>query len=380
MSIKLPIGIIHTYNFVNISIGSPPQSVRLLPDLGSGPLWVLDNYCDQSCASSYGSLGRGNYNPYKSSTESTSYEPESISYLGGTIDGYVFSDVLSADSTFFGAGNIISVYYSSWSSLATSGFVGLGFPSLAYGNTSIYSTVYRKGVVNSPSMSIYLGNATAFSANDSPENNGVITFGPDDNEVDCYSHEQLSWVPISPTAQVWSLKINSVKYSFNGRTEANLSGSWYDEPPSSEGFFPIANESYAILDTGAALNNVPQNLITLLYQAIGLNFTFISHGGRPLCTDVSSIDAKITFEFEGGTQISVSAKDFADPGYTEDQYCWPVFNDWGSDNFLLGLNFLKNFYTVYNMNAWIGDGDQISNPMVGFAPLKEQFKKPIFPF
>ncbi|KXS16666.1 hypothetical protein M427DRAFT_43464 [Gonapodya prolifera JEL478] len=100
-----------------------------------------------------------------------------------------------------------------------------------------------------------------------------------------------------------------------------------------------------ILDSGAALMSVPQDLAEAMYAAIGVNYTFASTGGRPLRSDFAKFDSTMTFTLGSGST-----------GYTEDKYCWPVFNRWDSPDSLLGSVFLQSVVGLYDMASWVGDG------------------------
>ncbi|KAI9366947.1 aspartic peptidase domain-containing protein [Zopfochytrium polystomum] len=410
--LSLPIGVIESYHYVNLSLGttttttsssSSLQTVKLEFDTGSGPIWVLDPTCEKSCHSAY-QFPRGSYNVSASPSGKQTSQYLSISYVGGYIGGYVSSDNATlcdsacpdgaspsqrASCTDVGSVRFIDVVYSSWSSLATAGFLGLSPPAQADGGTSIYSAVSRKSVVPTTAVGIYLGSANSdLPSNANPKNNGLLTFGASKESAKEYlAHgETIHWIKGDPDYQgnltLFMSKIVALSFSIKSASPiaaiANASSSPTTSPIQT-GTFNL-NNSYAIFDTGAGLLSTPASITTSLYAALGFNYTFISHGGRPLCSDVAAVDANLTFTFASAesssalVNVTVSAKDLATPGYTEDQYCWPVFNDWQSENFLLGKTFLKSFYSLFDIGAFYGDGEPVTQTRMAFAKLREDLK------
>ncbi|KAJ1568752.1 hypothetical protein HK405_014254, partial [Cladochytrium tenue] len=385
--ITLPIGVLESYYYVNVSLGTPPQDppVKLHIDTGSGPMWVLTPGCEQYCKSAY-DFPRGHYNLSASSTGVQSALYESISYLGGYISGYVDSDRVAlpcadpGNTTVCDAGPIdfIAVEYSDWSSLSTAGFLGVSPPAQADGNTSIYNAVYRRSVVPHPALGLYLGPAqTSLPSNPSPANDGgALTFGASEETAAGYlgEGEAVRWLEGARDYQGnWTLfmaPLLNLTYTRRGAADGDQAS----------GVLEVDDGAQAIFDTGAGLISSPAGVTAALYAALGLNYTFIEHGGRPLCTDVAAIDANLTFTFaaasgnDGGAStvdVTVRARDLALPGYTEDPYCWPVFNSWDSSNFLMGTVFLKSFYSIFDLGAFVGDGEVVEQTRIGLGKLKD---------
>ncbi|CAE6538308.1 unnamed protein product [Rhizoctonia solani] len=362
--LDMPIKIIQTYYTIQLPLGTPPQPVDLLFDTGSGPLWVLNPECAVNCPSSY-KFTRSFFNPNASSTAQSASLRETVDYLGGVISGDVWSDKLTIQNTTFSTPQrFINADTSNWSSMAAGGFVGLGFRTLALGNTSIYDSLFHPTNLPDHRTGIYLGGAKDTSSNPSPQTNGVVTFGG--SHENKYGSEPLKWIDVLPASsgqqyELWVVPINGVKtsrYSATGLNETTL--------PSQAG-------ATAIFDTGASLISVPQSIIGDLFNTLGFNYTAISHGYRPPCSEVATYNASLTLTL-GEVEITVTTDDLSNPGYTADEYCWPPFTPWDSPNWLVGKLFLESFYSVWDLGGWnvseVGDGQ----PRIGFSYLKEEYK------
>lgn len=129
----------------------------------------------------------------------------------------------------------------------------------------------------------------------------------------------------------------------------------------------------AIFDTGATSISAPEAIIDALYKFLGLNYTAIQHGYRPLCSELLALNTSLTLTFDA-INITLTTAELSTPGYTEDKYCWPPFIPWKSQNWLIGKNYLKSFYTVWDLGGWnvsvIGD----AIPRIGFSYLKDEYR------
>ncbi|CAE6379108.1 unnamed protein product [Rhizoctonia solani] len=362
--IHAPIKIIRSYYSLEFSLGTPPQPVDLHFDTGSGALWVLNPSCAISCPSGY-NFTRSFFDPDASSTAQSDTLRETVDYLGGTISGNVWSDKLTIQNiTFPTPQRFINADTSNWDSMVAGGFLGLGFRPLAAGNTSIYDVLFHPTSLPDHRIGIYLGNAESTPSNPSPQTNGVVTFGG--SEEDKYGADSLKWIDVVPARSYgvyshWMVPINAAKttrYSTTGTGETT---------------FPSQTGAVAIFDTGAAHISVPQSIIEPLFNTLGFNYTAISQGYRPLCSDVAKYNASLTLTL-GDVEFTVTTGDLSNPGYTADQYCWPPFIPWDSSDWLVGKVFLKSFYSVWDLGGWnvseVGDG----NPRIGLSYLGEEYR------
>jgi saccharopepsin len=384
--ITVPIKIISSYYTIKLSLGTPPQPIDFLFDTGSGPLWAIDPSCAESCPfSSAYNFTRSFYDPNSSNTSEAIFQRETVEYQGdflldfewsicetkgvgykgGIIAGDIWSDKLTIQNiSALSLQRVINADTSSWSSMPAGGFVGLGLRGLALGSTSIYDTLFRPSFLPDHRTGIYFGSSQNTPTNPSPATNGVVTFGG--SEESTYGSEPLKWVDVLPVQADgsyahWRVPVNGVKTnrnSVNGSTVTVL---------------PVQMDASAILDTGAGLTSVPQSIIESLYTTLGFNYTAITHGFRPLCSEVLALNTSLTLTL-GEIDITLTTADLAKPGYTADQYCWPPFNPWDSSDWLIGKNLLQSFYSVWDVGGWnvsfVGDGQ----PCVGLSYLKPEYK------
>jgi hypothetical protein len=77
--VTAPIKIINSYSTIELSLGTPPQLVDLLFDTGSGPFWVLNPSCAETCS---GPANRSFFNPNASSTAQYTAGHETVDYQG----------------------------------------------------------------------------------------------------------------------------------------------------------------------------------------------------------------------------------------------------------------------------------------------------------
>ncbi|KAL5631863.1 hypothetical protein ACGC1H_000038 [Rhizoctonia solani] len=244
--------------------------------------------------------------------------------------------------------------------MAAGGFVGLGIRPLALGNTSIYDALFHPTYLPDHRTGIYLGSAKDTTSNPSPQTNGIVTFGG--SHEDKYGAEPLKMnVPPTSSSQQyahWVVPINRFKTSRHTTTGSN------------ETSLPSQPGATAIFDTGAGLISVPQSIIADLFNTLGFNYTAISRGYRPLCSEVASCNASLTLTL-GEVEITVTTNDLTNPGYTADEYCWPPFTPWDSPNWLVGKLFLESFYSVWDLGGWNVSEVSDGQPRIGLSYLKE---------
>ncbi|KEP46817.1 aspartyl protease [Rhizoctonia solani 123E] len=361
--LDIPIKITTGYHTIQLQLGTPPQPVDLLFDTGSGPLWVLNPECATNCPSSYKS--RSFFDPHASNTAQSANLRETVNYLGtSVVSGEVWSDKVTIQNiTFPTPQRLINADRSDDAFLPAGGILGLGFRSLALGNTSIHDALFHSMHLPDHRIGIYLGNVKHTDLHPSPQTNGIVTFGG--SHEDKYGAEPLKWINVLPAYSgqytYWHVPINGVKTSRHTSTGPN------------EANFPSQTGGAAIFDTGSQQISVPRSIIADLSSALGYNYTAVSMGYRPLCSEVATYNASLTLTF-GDVEITVTSNDLSKPGYTADEYCWPPFEPWDSPNWLIGKRFLCSFYSVWDLGGWnvskAGDGQ----PRTGLSYLKEGYQ------
>ncbi|KAK0215812.1 aspartic peptidase domain-containing protein [Armillaria fumosa] len=351
---NVPIGITESgYRTVAVSLGTPPQEFNLWLDTGSDPTWVLSESCIESCSIS--DANRTAYIPTESSAHNDTGDTLYVDYLGGAVAGTVFTDALSIASTSTGVTTgVLLADFSTWAWLDADGMLGLAFPRIEEPvHASLLESLFHPEILEAHEFAIYAGQ-------DLTPNNGVIQFGGHSTE---YNSTDVTYFNIQRYTNdnnaiiYWTTYINRVDFNLNtnGGTHSNT----------------VSVEDFAVWDTGSSHITVPETYIEDIYSSIGMNYTFIKEGGRPLCEDLRKLDFNMTLVLPEGT-IAVRPADLIIPGYTEEQYCWPMFEPSSSGRWIVGMGLIRNFYTVWDLGGWDIRSDELQ-PRLGFAELKAEY-------
>ncbi|KAK0480836.1 aspartic peptidase domain-containing protein [Armillaria novae-zelandiae] len=340
------------YRTIPLSLGTPPREFNLWLDTGSDPTWVLAQSCVDSCPIS--DANRMAYIPSESSSYNATGETLDVSYLGGSVSGTIFIDALSiANSSTEVFTRVLLANYSNWVWLDADGMLGLAFPRAEDAvHASLLESLFNPETLEAPEFAIYAGQELS-------PNNGIFQFGGHSSE---YNRTDVTYFNVQRYTDYnneliyWSTYINRVDFSLNtnGSIQANT----------------VYVQNYAVWDTGSSWVTVPEAYIEDIYANIGMNYSFIKQGGRPLCEDLRKLDFNMTMILPEGT-ITIRPADLIAPGYTEEQYCWPMFEPTSGNGWLVGMHLIRNFYTVWDMGGWeISDDLQ---PRLGFAELKAEY-------
>ncbi|KAK0445998.1 aspartic peptidase domain-containing protein [Desarmillaria tabescens] len=334
-------------------LGTPPREFSLWLDTGSDPTWVLSQSCIESCSIS--DTKRTPYIPSESSTNNATGETLRVDYLGGAVAGTIFTDTLSIANTLTGVSTrALLVGFSNWAWLDADGMLGLAFPRVEEPvHASLLESLFHPEILEAHEFAIYAGQ-------DLSPNNGVVQFGGHSTEYNCTDVTYFNiqrYTDDNNAIIYWTTYINRVDFTLNtdGNTHSNT----------------VFVENFAVWDTGSSHITVPETYIENIYSSIGMNYTFIQEGGRPLCEDLRKLDFNMTIILLEGT-ITVRPADLIVPGYTEEQYCWPLFEPSSSGRWIIGMDLIRNFYTVWNLGGWDIRSDELQ-PRLGFAELKAEY-------
>jgi hypothetical protein len=289
-----------TLYFANLTLGSPPQDIRLHIDTGSSDLWV--NVPDSSlCESGANACEGGTYDADSSSTHRVVNNQFNISYVDGSAalgdyvsDTLVFGGV-QIDNFQFGIGE---------QSSSQQGVLGIG-----YAINEVQ--VNRAGLDPYPNLPLALvngghiqSNAYTIWLNDLDASTGEILFGG----VDTAKYQgELATMPVLQT------------YGDYYQLVVALTGITVDGDELNSEALPAG----VLLDTGATLSYLPDDLVTQIYDDVQAVYVG-SQGAAYATCEQQNRDATIDFEFSGMT-IRVP--------YDE------LFIDAGTDNFGNPLTF-----------------------------------------
>ncbi|CAL1688835.1 unnamed protein product [Lasius platythorax] len=307
-----------------ISIGTPPQSFKILFDTGSSNLWVPSASC------SYLNLACYSHNKYYSSKSST-YQPNgasfAIQYGTGSLTGFLSTDVVNVaglnvqNQTFAEAVNEpgLTFVFAQFD-----GILGMGYPEISVdGVTPVFNNIVQQGLVPEPVFSFYL------SRDPSAEVGGeLILGGSDPNHYD----GDLTYVPVTRKGY-WQFALDSVLIGSN----------------------PVSGKGEAIADTGTSLIVGPSNVINKINKKIG-----VDNNGNVDCDSLPKLP-NIGFVLNGKT-FNLTPNDYILQDTENDGTvtCSSGFEGEDSDLWILGDVFIGPYYTVFDLGK----------NQVGFAPSK----------
>ncbi|OAA64180.1 aspartic-type endopeptidase [Niveomyces insectorum RCEF 264] len=332
-----------TLYFVNATLGTPPQSLRLHLDTGSSDLWVNTPGSALCTAPSRPCAFAGAYTANASSTYSYVGSYFNISYVDGSgASGDYATDTFtigqsgsstSTDTTLrklqFGIG---------YSSSSSQGILGIGYAvnEVQVGRAGLTpypnlpAQMLADGVVQSNSYSLWL--------NDLDANTGSILFGGVDTAQ--YSG-QLHTLPIQRQAGVFSEFLITL-------TGLQLGGDTIGKD------MALA----VLLDSGSSLTYLPDALVQAIYNQVGANYDASEGAAYVPCSLANRADASLSFAFSGPT-ITVGVDELVldlvtangrRPTFRNGQpACLFGIAPAGGGTNVLGDTFLRSAYVVYDL-------------------------------
>jgi cathepsin D len=157
-----------------ITIGTPPQTFKVLFDTGSSNLWVASSKCT-NCNPKH---------PKYDSAKSSTYQPNGtafdIQYVSGTVKGFLSEDVVGVAG--FNAKNITFAEVTAEPGIALQrakfgGVFGMAYQSIAVDNvTPTFNDIINQGLLAEPAFGFWLAAKPSLFLH-----GGEITFGGVDN-------------------------------------------------------------------------------------------------------------------------------------------------------------------------------------------------------
>ncbi|GAO14958.1 uncharacterized protein UV8b_05130 [Ustilaginoidea virens] len=299
--------------FSEITIGTPPQSFKVVLDTGSSNLWVPS----QSC-SSIACFLHSTYDSSSSSSYKKNGSDFAIQYGSGSLSGFVSNDVMSIGDLKIKKQDFAEATKEPGLAFAFGrfdGILGLGYDTISVNRIvpPFYNMVNQK-LLDEPVFSFYLG---------SSDEGSIAMFGGVDES---YYTGKIQYIPLRRKAY-WEVDIESIGF---GDEVAEL------------------ENTGAILDTGTSLNVLPSALAELLNKEIGAKKGF---GGQYTidCDKIGSLP-DITFNL-AGFNYSLPASDYI---LELQGSCVSTFQGMDIPEpagplVILGDAFLRRYYSVYDL-------------------------------
>ncbi|KAJ5182054.1 hypothetical protein N7449_012201 [Penicillium cf. viridicatum] len=313
--------------FSEISIGTPPQTFKVVLDTGSSNLWVPSSQC-----SSIACFLHSKYDSSSSSTYQKNGTEFEIRYGSGSLSGFVSKDTLQIGDLKVEGQDFAEATNEPGLAFAFGrfdGILGLGYDTISVNKMvpPFYHMINQK-LVDEPVFAFYLGD-TNKEGDDS-----VATFGGIDESH--YTGELIK-IPLRRKAY-WEVELNSIALG-NNVAELENTG--------------------VILDTGTSLIALPSTMAELLNKEIGATKGFT--GQYSVECDKRDSLPDLTFTL-GGHKFTIGPHDYIleVQGSCISSFMGMDFPEPVGPLAILGDAFLRRWYSVYD----------VGNSAVGLAKAK----------
>lgn len=298
--------------FIPARLGSDSKDLYMLLDTGASTTWVMGSGCTSTACTMHDAFGPGD-----SDTLEDTGKTFSVEYGSGSVSGSVVSDGVAIAGMEvnmpFGLANVTS---SDFTQFPFDGILGLSMSSS--GSQNYLQALQDADLVDSKVFGVSL------NRNSDGSNDGEVSFGAP-NE-DKYTGD-ISYTPIAGSARSsWAIPLDDV--TFDGKS-AGIEG------------------RTAYIDTGTTYAFGPSADVADLFKLIPDSS---SSDGGVTYTIPCDTDQRVAFSFSGKSH-DVSSKDLMSEADDDGKCSCNIFGmEVVSGAWLLGDMFLKNVYTVFDMD------------------------------
>lgn len=326
-----------TLYFVNVTVGTPAQKLRLHLDTGSSDLWV-NTPNSALCSSATGPCKfAGTYTANSSSTYEYVNSVFNISYVDGSgAQGDYVSDMVTIGNTQvnrlqFGIG---------YTSSSTQGILGVGYKAneVQVGRAGL--APYANLPARMVEQGLFSSNAYSLWLNDLQANKGNILFGGVDTDQFTGT---LQTVPIQANGgRIAEFLITLTSVTL---TSASIGGD---------------NMALAVLlDSGSSLTYLPDTMVQSIYTAVGAQYDTTEGAAYVPCSLANDKTRTLTFSFSGAS-ITVPMDELVldlvtssgrRPSFRNGaSACLFGIGPAGKGTNVLGDTFLRSAYVVYDLD------------------------------
>ncbi|KAI1795232.1 endopeptidase [Ganoderma leucocontextum] len=300
--------------FAEISLGTPPQTFKVILDTGSSNLWIPSTKC-----TSIACFLHTKYDSSASSTYKSNGTDFSIQYGSGSMEGFVSQDTFTIGDLAIPGIDFAEATKEPGLAFAFGkfdGILGLAYDTIAVNHiVPPFYHMMNKKMIDSPVFSFRLGS--------SEEDGGEAIFGGIDDSA--YTGK-IQYVPVRRKAY-WEVELQKVSL---GGDELDL------------------ENTGAAIDTGTSLIALPTDMAEMLNTQIGAKKSW--NGQYTVdCSKVPSLP-DLTFTFGGqpyvlkGTDYVLEVQGTCMSSFTGLDINLPG----GGSLWIIGDVFLRKYYTVYD--------------------------------
>jgi saccharopepsin len=316
--------------FSEITLGTPPQTFKVVLDTGSSNLWVPSTRC-----TSIACFLHAKYDATSSSTYKENGTAFAIQYGSGSLEGVISNDVLQIgdlrvkDQDFAESTKEPGLAFAFGK---FDGILGLGYDRIAVnGAVPPFYKMIDQGLLDEPVFAFYLGTTDGTGVD--PKGGEAIFGGVD---KDHYTGE-ITYAPVRRKAY-WEVELQSVRF---GKEEMKL------------------RNVGAAIDTGTSLIALPTDTAEIINAEIGAKKTWSGQYTVP-CEKIPSLP-DLTFNF-AGKDYTITGSDYI---LQVQGQCISAFTGLDmppnvGELWIIGDVFLRKWYTIYDLGR----------NAVGFAKAK----------
>ncbi|KAI0346882.1 aspartic peptidase A1 [Trametopsis cervina] len=310
--------------FAEISLGTPPQTFKVILDTGSSNLWVPSTQC-----TSIACFLHTKYDSKASKTYKANGTEFSIQYGSGSMEGFVSQDKLTIGDLVIEGQDFAEATKEPGLAFAFGkfdGILGLGYDTISVNHiVPPFFHMVNKALIDDPVFSFRLGS--------SEDDGGEALFGGIDESA---FSGKLHYVPVRRKAY-WEVELQKI----------SLGGEDLD-----------LDDAGAAIDTGTSLIALPTDVAEMINAQIGAKKGW--NGQYTVdCADVPNLpDLTLYFDKQPyvlkGTDYILEVQGTCMSSFT------PLDMPSGMNLWIIGDVFLRKYYTVYDLGR----------DAVGFATAK----------